>query len=121
MEDAIRLMFAGLSLLFIHSVCTFIFPTTVPLHWRHYEIDTVSKRFLQLIQRYDNGRSCFPSMHCALATFACLVLYQTLGIWAFLFLVLIAVSCLLVKQHQMLDIPPGFLLGWLAHQVFATA
>ena len=42
-----------------------------------------------------------------------MVLYPTIGNASWIFISLIAISCLFVKQHQMADILPGIGLGWL--------
>ena len=44
-----------------------------------------------------------------------LVLLPSIGIWSFIFIAVIAVSSVLVKQHTVLDIVPGLLLGWGIH------
>jgi hypothetical protein len=37
---------------------------------------------------------------------------------AVLFVVLIATSCVLTKQHYLVDLPPGLVLGWAAYRMF---
>ena len=44
-----------------------------------------------------------------------------LGGWAYTFPVLIALSCLFTKQHYVLDLPAGAVLGWLVFQFFRLA
>jgi membrane-associated phospholipid phosphatase len=56
-------------------------------------------------------------MHCALATYLCCLMQQALGPGVFVLAALVAVSCLLVKQHQIADVVPGAALGWIASVV----
>lgn len=113
-EQAVTYIFGGIMLLLIQSLFFLFIPTVVPQNeWRTYTVHSLSTRYLKFIQTLDNGRNCFPSMHCSLATYIGLILLPTIGAWAYLFIALIAVSCLLVKQHQILDIPPGIIVGWL--------
>jgi hypothetical protein len=59
-------------------------------------------------------------MHCSVAMYVSLVLYPAIGNAAWVFVGLIAVSCLLVKQHQTADILPGIALGWAVWSVAPT-
>jgi membrane-associated phospholipid phosphatase len=92
-----------------------IFPCRVPQSYREYEVKNTSTRYLKFVQGLDNGRNCFPSMHNSVAAYVGLVLLPTIGIWSYVFIASIAISSLLVKQHQLLDIVPGLLLGWGIH------
>jgi membrane-associated phospholipid phosphatase len=77
-----------------------------------------------LLTRYDSPLNSFPSLHMALATYSAAVaisftegrvrrgLRVVLPIW----IGLIAFSTLATKQHYLVDLPPGILLGWLAHR-----
>lgn len=92
-----------------------LFPVTTPEHWRAYNRrQTLSERFLALVQRFDGRANSFPSMHVSVAVLTALHLVPHLGSAAFLFPLLIALSCLFTKQHYVIDVPPGALLGWSA-------
>jgi hypothetical protein len=114
-EEGVFLIFGGLLVLFFQSLFFLVLPVTVPPEYRQYEADTLSKRYLKFVQRLDNGRNCFPSMHCSIATYVGLTLLPVFGVYSYIFIGIIAVSCLLVKQHQIVDIIPGILLGWFVH------
>ncbi|MBN2281307.1 MAG: phosphatase PAP2 family protein [Candidatus Marinimicrobia bacterium] len=116
-EEGVELIFGGFLLLFLQSMFFLVLPVTVPHFYREYHVDNLSKKYLRFVQRLDNGRNCFPSMHCSVATYVGLLLVPVLGHYAYLFIGIIAVSCLLVKQHQVLDIIPGILLGWFVYFV----
>lgn len=117
LEEGVKLIFGGLLLLFFQSLFFLVMPVTVPKEYRQYKVNTVSRRYLSFVQALDNGRNCFPSMHCSVATYVGLLLVPVLGFYSYIFIGIIALSCLLVKQHQVLDIPPGILLGWFVNWI----
>jgi len=89
----------------------------VPPEWRKYKLNSVSTKYLKFVQGLDNGRNCFPSMHCSVATYTILILMPLISYYSFMLLLLIIISCLFVKQHQIADIVPGVLLGWIVYAV----
>ena len=111
-DEGVYLIFGAVLLLLSQVTFFFIMPSTVPPEYRQYEVNSFATRFLKFVQGKDNGRNCMPSMHCSVAMYVSMVLYPSIGNYAFVFAGLIAISCLLVKQHQMADIIPGLLLGW---------
>jgi hypothetical protein len=113
----VNLIFGGLILLVVQCFFFILLPCVVPPEWRQYPSGTISRKFLSLVQRVDNGRNCMPSMHMSVATYTSLALMPTIGQLAYVFIVLIALSCLFVKQHQILDLVPGVLLGWLVYML----
>jgi hypothetical protein len=115
LEKGLECIFGALVLLTIQCALFFFFPCSVPRSWRDYYSRSSSTRFLRFVQRLDRGANCMPSMHMSVAMYVSLLLFPSLSYYAFLFVLLIGVSCLLVKQHVMLDLPPGIALGWLVH------
>ena len=98
----------GLQMLFF-----VLFPVTTPAHWRGYNRERcLSERFLALVQRFDARSNSFPSMHVSVAMLTSLHLLPHLGTAAFAFPLLIALSCVFTKQHYVVDLPAGALLGW---------
>ncbi len=96
-----------------------VFPVVTPEEWRAGNARrTWSERFLALVQTFDARSNSFPSMHTSVAMLTALHLYPSLGIWVFLFPMLIGLSCLFTKQHYLIDIPAGAGLGWFAFFVF---
>lgn len=94
-------------------------PVVVPVEWRAYNRRRdLSERFLALVQTFDDRSNSFPSMHVSVATLTTLHLLPQLGPWAWAFPVLIAVSCLFTKQHYVIDLPAGAVLGWLVYQAY---
>jgi membrane-associated phospholipid phosphatase len=97
-----------------------LFPVSTPEHWRAYNRErTLSERFLALVQRFDARSNSFPSMHTSVAMLTALHLLPHLGALAFAFPVLIALSCLFTKQHYVVDLPAGALLGWVTFHAYA--
>jgi len=102
------ILLLGLQMLFF-----VLFPVTTPQQWRAYNLRrTLSERFLALIQRMDAPSNSFPSMHVSVAMLTAMHLLPHLGAMAFGFPVLIALSCLFTKQHYVIDLPAGAVLGW---------
>jgi len=114
-----RLAISYLLLLGLQMAFFLFFPVATPESWRAINRErTGSERFLALLQRFDARSNSFPSMHTSVAMLTAIHLYPSLGIWVFLFPVLIGLSCLLTKQHYVVDIPAGAALGWATFQVF---
>lgn len=112
--------FSFMLLLFLQMVCFMAYPVATPDHWREMNKGvTLSERFLRFVQKFDSPLNCFPSMHVSVAMLTALYCLPTLGPWAWLFPVLIGISCLFTKQHYLIDLPPGAALGyaayWLTH------
>jgi hypothetical protein len=114
-EQGVTFIFAGLVLLTAQAICFMLFPCTVPPEWREYEPKTLSEKYLKFVQGVDNGRNCMPSMHCSVAMLVAMMIYPVFSYYSFIFVALIALSCLFVKQHQLLDLLPGILLGFLVY------
>ena len=95
------------------------FPVATPAAWREWnQRRGRSERFLAFVQSLDARSNSFPSMHTSVATLTALHLYSGFGPWVFAFPALIGVSCLYTKQHYIVDIPAGALLGCLVFQIF---
>lgn len=98
-----------------------LFPVATPEHWRAINRRrTLSERFLAFVQRFDARSNSFPSMHTSVAMLTALHLVPHLGALAFAFPVLIALSCLFTKQHYVIDLPAGALLGWLTFHAYVS-
>lgn len=103
------------------QVCFFLFlPVQVPAEWRsmwrgRWE-GTLSQRFLDLVWSFDKLRNSMPSMHVSVATMTDLTIWQhwpRLGHVGIAFPILIAISALKTKQHYVVDVIPGGVLGAL--------
>lgn len=111
----VEYIFGGLILLTVQCLLFYFLPSSVPKAWRKYKRESSAARFLGLVQSLDNGRNCMPSMHMSVATYVSLLLTPVIGPYAYILIVLIGISCVFVKQHMILDLLPGVLLGWLVY------
>jgi membrane-associated phospholipid phosphatase len=108
-----------LVLLALQMLFFVFFPVATPEKWRELnQRRGRSERFLSFIRRFDSPSNCFPSMHVSVATLTALHLQSALGPWSFVFPVLIALSCLFTKQHYLIDLPAGAVLGWISFVCF---
>jgi membrane-associated phospholipid phosphatase len=68
----------------------------------------------------DTTKNAFPSMHVGLAVLLAFVGHRRSKAWGWtlgLAAALIIVSTLFVKQHFLVDLPAGALVGWLAFRI----
>ena len=99
-----------------------LIPVRTPHHWRSANgRQTLSERFLAFVQSFDGPTNSFPSMHTSVAMLTAMHLAPGLGSAAFGFPVLIGASCLLTKQHYLVDVPAGAALGWATYQAYLVA
>jgi len=109
LTQLLKFLAGGLAIFLAASLVFLLWPTTCPPEWRRFERTGVAGRFLALIQDFDTGLNCFPSLHCALSAYAATFLPSpTLRIVP---PVLVCMSCVFVKQHSVLDFPLGLFLG----------
>jgi membrane-associated phospholipid phosphatase len=96
-----------------------LLPVATPEAWRTCNKRRGrSERFLAFVQSFDARSNSFPSMHTSVATLTALHLAPIFGPWVFLFPILIGLSCVFTKQHYLIDIPAGALLGWVIFLLF---
>jgi len=114
-----RVACSYLLLLALQVIFFLVFPVQTPPAWRNTSRATLSERFLALVQRFDAPTNSFPSMHTSVAMLTAFHLVPKLGMWAFIFPALIGLSCVLTKQHYLVDVPPGAALGWVAYEAYA--
>lgn len=82
-----------------------------------------------LLTSYDSPLNAFPSLHCGLAAYTVLLAAEmsrdglpaprrrvAIGLLAF-WLLWICYATVATKQHYVVDVPPGLLLGWLCHRL----
>jgi len=123
-----------LTLLAIQVTFFILWPVAIPSHWR--ELMPVgfvrgknygavprdaartlwprSMRMLDLVWSYDKLRNSLPSMHVSVAMMVDLTIWQNWPVAGYvggLFPLLIATSALKTKQHYVVDVVPGALLG----------
>jgi membrane-associated phospholipid phosphatase len=108
-----------LVLLALQMLFFVFFPVATPDKWRALKKSGgLSERFLGFVRKFDASSNCFPSMHVSVATLTALHLHGAIGPWAFVFPALIALSCIFTKQHYLIDLPAGAMLGWVSFICF---
>jgi len=122
-----------LSLLAIQVTFFVLWPVAIPATWRdasHVHEARGSKprsmRMLDMVWSYDKLRNSLPSMHVSVAMMVDLTIgrnWPTMGIICAAFPLLIAISALKTKQHYVVDVVPGAMLGaatfFVWHQLIA--
>ena len=109
-RDFTVFILGGFSILLLSVPVFILWPRQCPPEWRIYPVKNTSSKYLKFIQEFDNGRSCLPSLHCALAAYASTFVPSSIAL--LLLPGLIGLSCLFVKQHALLDLPPGLTIGF---------
>jgi membrane-associated phospholipid phosphatase len=118
-----------LTLLAIQVTFFVLWPVAIPSDWRrmvvmrrfgnvHTDIardaHPKSMRMLDMVWSYDKLRNSLPSMHVSVAMMVDLTIgrnWPTLGYICAAFPLLIAISALKTKQHYVVDVVPGAILG----------
>lgn len=109
----------GFLMLLAVQVCFFLLvPFEIPAEWRtrdrHEWEGSRSQRFLDFVWRFDKLRNSMPSMHVSVATMVDLTIgmrWPHLTYYGFAFPLLIAISAVKTKQHFVVDVVPGAVLG----------
>lgn len=120
-RDFNYMAFSYLLLLGVHILVFLIYPVEVPPNWRETDVRSPSRRFLTFVQGFDARSNCFPSVHVSVATLTALHTVRNLACnpsLPALFVFLICASCVLTKQHYIIDLPTGLFAGWLAFRLF---
>ncbi|MBP6918437.1 MAG: phosphatase PAP2 family protein [Legionellaceae bacterium] len=117
--------------LFLLMMQTYFFlrhPVAAPAVWReNARKSSISRkfprsmRFVELVWSFDNARNSMPSMHVSVATMVDLTISQAYPNFIFvgwLFPVLIGTSALKIKQHYVVDLVPGAIIGAIAFYIW---
>lgn len=99
----------------------FFFPTAMPRPETGGDVNA----FYAFLVKWDTPLNAFPSLHAALAVFSGAWCRKSLGpnrwVWiVWVWVVGIIVSALLTKQHTVLDVAGGSLLGWTGFALTAS-
>jgi membrane-associated phospholipid phosphatase len=119
-EEFNRVACSYLLLLVLQAAFFLLLPVRTPSTWRRVcQGGSASERLLALVQRFDAPTNSFPSMHTSVAMLTALHLAGACGAAVFAFPLLIGLSCVLTKQHYLIDVPPGAALGWAVYEAYA--
>ena len=116
-----RFIYADILARLICCVIFIVLPTTInrPV----IEVHTFSDRLLAYLYTIDEPTNLFPSMHCLYSwmAFAGVRHSEKIPKWykvfSFVFALMVAASTQFTKQHYLVDIAGGFLLGELSYQL----
>ncbi len=118
-REYLHVAISYLLLLFFQMAFFVLLPVATPLEWRTCNLGRGrSERFLAFVQSLDARSNSFPSMHTSVATLTALHLLPAFGPCVLLFPVLIGLGCLLTKQHYVIDVPAGAVLGSVVFGLF---
>lgn len=122
-DQFVRIAASYLLLLALQAAFFVLLPVRTPPHWRGINDGrrSTSERFLAFVQRFDAPTNSFPSMHTSVAMLTAFHLWPSTGPVALLFPMLIGLSCVLTKQHFLVDVPAGAALGWGAYEAYLRA
>jgi|APGre2960657373_1045057.scaffolds.fasta_scaffold79534_2 hypothetical protein len=99
----------GLGLLCFHALFFTFIPTKLPATSREKQNENEQKEnaFIELTQSIDDVYNAFPSAHVSLSILIFYLTRATFGPITILFPMLITASCLLTKQHFVIDCAGG--------------
>lgn len=111
------IMIAFSYILMLAAMCStyLLLPIKTPTSWRAPIFgNSLSERMLVFVRSIDGSNNCFPSGHAAVTVITAYHMAQFTGyLIALLWAISIHVSCLLCKQHYIIDLLAGASLGGL--------
>ena len=101
-------------LMLLHASFWFLnFPTGIAPAFREKirsaPMDRATRFVMNLVHDHDSEDNACPSMHCAFAVFIACIIYPIYPTFAIAFPLVIAFSCLVCRQHLIVDILPGMI------------
>lgn len=109
------IMIAFSYILMLAAMCSvyLLFPVITPFEWRAPVVgNSISKRLLIFVRSIDGPNNCFPSGHAAVTVITAYHMAHFTGyLIALLWAISIHISCLLCKQHYIIDLLAGAGLG----------
>jgi len=116
----VYIAFSYMIMLAVMIIFFIIFPVKIPAQWRVYDRNkSLSHRFLSFTQGIDDSNNCFPSGHAAISVITAYHMAAYVGnVWAGIFSLLVILSCLYTKQHYLIDVIAGELLGFMVIWIY---
>lgn len=108
-------MIAFSYILMLAAMCStyLLLPVATPNEWRAPILGrSISERALLFVRSIDGSNNCFPSGHAAITVITAYHMSHLTGtLFAFLWALSIHISCLVCKQHYIVDLIAGASLG----------
>lgn len=108
-------MIAFSYMLMLAAMCSIylLLPIATPSEWRTPILGhSISERALSWVRSIDGSNNCFPSGHAAITVITAFHMSQFTGsLFALLWAISIHISCLVCKQHYVIDLIAGAVLG----------
>jgi len=120
-QELVRRTINGFLAIWLFSYACFLLYPTVGSRPLGYGGEGFAAWGLRLIYSADHRYNCFPSLHvaqCFLAALACYRVHRGVGTVACVWALLVGVSTLYTKQHYVLDVVAGAMIGYIAYAVF---
>ena len=124
-QDYFLVLISFSVVLAVQIVVSLVVKVSVPHEWRSFESKCVSSRFLKFVHSFDKGGNCFPSLHVAIGTLAAVhasaAVHAPLGAvthYSWVLPGLIGLSAVFLKQHLIVDVIAGVLLGIVGGGVY---
>jgi membrane-associated phospholipid phosphatase len=117
-----RTLRAYIAVMLVAYAGFFLYPTAAPPHPASGTAG-FAEWTLRLAYDLDTPNNCFPSLHVAyafVAALACGRVHRGVGAVAVIWAALIALSTLFTKQHYVVDVIAGGLMGYAAYRVFVA-
>lgn len=113
-------VFSYIIMLSVMVLFFLIYPVTTPPSWRQFDkTKSLSHRFLAFTQTIDGPNNCFPSGHAAISVITAYHMIQFVGIpLAAAYSLLVILSCLFCKQHYIIDVIAGVVLGFFVVWIY---
>ena len=113
-------VFSYIIMLSVMVLFFLIYPVTTPPSWRQFDkTKSLSHRFLAFTQTIDGPNNCFPSGHAAISVITAYHMIQFVGIpLSAAYSLLVILSCLFCKQHYIVDVLAGVMVGFFIIWVY---
>lgn len=116
----IYIAFSYVMMLSVMVIFYLVYPVTTPPSWRQFDkTKSISHRFLAFTQSIDGPNNCFPSGHAAISVITAYHMIKFIGTpLSAAYSLLVILSCLFCKQHYIVDVLAGVMVGFFIIWVY---
>ena len=114
-----KIVYSNITIIVISHIFFLIFPASI------LRPEIIGTSFIDLlinlIHTLDNPVNLFPSLHISMSLLSFLILFKfkrNLALYLSIFYVLSIISTLFVKQHYVLDVVTGLILGLIVYFIY---